>query len=169
MPGLGGPSPTITYSFKSVGDLRTDRKFSSSANPPTPLGFKTPLRLGENRTGIFDMYTDLRKLVKDNLKNLIMTNHGERLGNFAVGANLRSLCTERLSREDFDAEAMRRIQTAVGKFMPYIKLLDYASTVKVDKSNPIQSISQVTVTLLYNVPQLKVAKEKAEATIYTIG
>ena len=159
-----------TLSFKSTGEL------SPSGNPSrirpktsTPISIKTPLRLGRDRTGILDMHLDPREMIRDNLKNLILTNRGERLGNSNVGANLRPLCSERISREDFDAEAMFRIQRAVGDFMPYVELEDYSSTFNAPEGVAEESMSSITITIVYNVPRYKIVKNSIGVVIHAVG
>ena len=116
-----------SISFKSVGDRATDSKFNREIDP-LPIGFKTPLRLGTNRSGIFDMHFKIEDQIQDNLKNLLMTNHGERLGLFDFGANLRDLTAERTAKEDFDSEAMLRIKESVAKYMPFVELDSFESS-----------------------------------------
>ncbi len=77
------------YKFKSSGFRTDDRRFSKPL--PTikqPIGIKTPLESGDD---IFKMHTNPIRQLTDNLRNLIMTNHGERLGIFDCGANLNSV------------------------------------------------------------------------------
>ena len=158
------------YSFKSSGELGdVNNKVITSARTPMPLSMKTPLRFGTDRTGIFDMYTDPRKSIKDNLKNLILTNKGERLGRADIGASLRTLTTERLSRDTFDAEAMIRISNAVNTAMPFIELEDYSSEFGLDETDAVKGLSKVIITLVYNVPQLKIVKDRLQVIINTIG
>ena len=79
------------YSFKSVGltNVETaDQKTITGRNPP--IGIKTPVQFADS-DGLFAMHTDVLKNIKDNFKNLLLTNHGERLGLYDFGANLRPL------------------------------------------------------------------------------
>ena len=88
---------------------------------PTPIGIKTPLRPGGNN-GIFDGHFVLKDQVKDNLRNLMLTNWGERLGLYNFGANLRPLTTEIVGQDSFDAQATERSKGAVDRWMPYVSL-----------------------------------------------
>ena len=63
--------------------------------------------------GLFEMHFDNRSQVKDNLRNLLQTNWGERIGLYAFGANLNELVGELSSQEDFDSEAMLRIKSTI--------------------------------------------------------
>ena len=67
------------YSFKSVGRSKREAESREERALRPPIGIKTPIQLS-NTDGIFSMHRDLADQVSDNLKNLILTNHGERLG-----------------------------------------------------------------------------------------
>ena len=82
-----------TYSFKSVGDLTTNVIEERYSALPTPVGIKTPLELG-NGTNIYKMHYSLQEQIKDNLRNLVLTNNGERLGRPDFGANLLEMSLE---------------------------------------------------------------------------
>ena len=158
-----------TFSFKSIGEIGPDNPSRKRAKTIRPLSIKTPMALGQNRTGIFDMHTDPREMIRDNLKNLVLTNRGERLGNSNVGANLRELCSERIPRDNFDAEAMIRIQRAVGAFMPFVELEDYSSTFEAPLGEADASMSKVTITIVYNVPRFKIVKNSIAVKIHVVG
>ena len=153
-------------SFKSVGDNVSSRKFNRSFDTP-PFGIKTPLRFGTGRSGIFDMNFGLGDQVYDNLKNLILTNHGERLGHYDFGANLRELTTERLSHEDFDNEAMIRIRDTVKKYMPYINLDSFESSFKDPPDT--DSVAQIQIRIFYSIPKIQVQNKGMEVILYCIG
>ena len=155
-----------TRSFKSVGERSGDRKFNRTFDTP-PIGIKTPLAHGTGRSGIFEMHFDLGAQVQDNLKNLLLTNHGERLGHYDFGANLRELTTERLSHEDFDNEAMMRIRDSVKKYMPYINLDSFESSFKDPPDS--ESVAQISIRVLYSIPKIKVQNKGIEVILYCIG
>jgi phage baseplate assembly protein W len=153
-------------SFKSVGNRTSDRMFNREFDP-LPFGIKTPLRFGTGRSGIFDMYFNLGDQVQDNLKNLLLTNHGERLGHFDFGANLRELTTERLSSEDFDNEAMIRIRDSVKKYMPFINLNSFETSFKSPPDT--DSVAQINIKMFYSIPKLRIENKGIEVILYCIG
>ena len=71
----------MAITFKSVGELSTDRKFTTTP-VQNPIGIKTPLSLGQDADGIFSMHFKLEDQIQDNFRNLLLTNNGERLGLF---------------------------------------------------------------------------------------
>ena len=108
------------YSFKSVGDLQVDlRQNSKQETQKIPIGIATPVQLGNN--SLLKMHSERLQVIKDNFRNLVLTNHGDRLGFYDFGANLEELTFE-LGSENGDAEATRRIARSTRKYMPFIDL-----------------------------------------------
>jgi phage baseplate assembly protein W len=119
-------------SFKDVGIQNTVENTITSTIAPKPIGIKTPLELDEDQSiNIFKMHYAITDQMADNLRNLILTNHGERLAMYDFGANLRPLLTDFSNKDNFDQEAMKRIKGAAAKYMPFVNLLGYES--KVDR------------------------------------
>ena len=153
-----------TYNFKSVGKTQVKKKEEELKVTQIPYGIKTPLQIG-NDTGIFVMNYSLADQFADNLRNLLQTNWGERLGLYDFGANLQPLTTEYVSQEDFDTEAINRISAAVKKWMPFIDLEDFTSVVN-RKDNENTAVIQINIT--YNIPALEVKKKGIQVTLYAI-
>src|ERR1700675_720453 len=115
-----------TISFRSVGTTANNQATNQLVSSPMPIGIVTPLQLGAAES-IFTMTYAMADQVHDNLRNLILTNWGERLVLYDLGANLRPLTTEFTTQDDFDAAAVQRISAAVNKWMPYVSLEDFSS------------------------------------------
>ena len=168
---LPGQSPIQRKNkFKSSGIQTDDPNLRKNIEVP-PVGIKTPIDMGTGRSGIFQMSYSSAQQVADNLKNLISTNYGERVGNYYYGANLRPLTTELTSQDDFDGEAMLRIQSAVRNFMPYVELETFNSNfdLSIVPSPEYAGIAAVTLTVKYSVPQLRISGKGLEVTLYCIG
>jgi phage baseplate assembly protein W len=154
--------------FKSVGE-KTQTIISSSVEvQPTPIGIKTPLRFGNLNGGIFGMYTELRSTINDNLKNLLLTNHGERLVFQDFGANLAPLTLDssEFDKDGFDAEAAMRIKAAVSKYMPFIALETFES--RVDHHDN-KAGSKIKLRINYAIPRLNVTDQAQEVTLFLGG
>jgi phage baseplate assembly protein W len=133
----------MAISFKNVG-IRTD---SINENPLNrnrsviPVGIKTPLQFSDgDGQEIFNMNITLKDQIRDNLRNLILTNHGERVIQYNFGGNLRPLLAEYYNKETFDSEAMIRINTAINKFMPFIVPIDFESSEQYSYSNKLSNV-----------------------------
>lgn len=153
-----------TYSFKSSGKTSDQQISERVQKSPTPFGIKTPLALGSS-DGILAMNYSLADQFSDNLRNLLLTNWGERLGLYDFGANLKPLTTEFVSQDDFDNEAITRIQSAVQRWMPFIDLEDFSSSV--DRNENINT-AIIRVSITYNIPALNVFKKGLQISLYVI-
>jgi len=141
----------VEYDFDSVGDslptireiTRSDVEVKVNYNPRTPLEF------GMGTGGLFVMNTDFRSCVRDNFKNLLLTNWGERVEQYDFGCNLKELTAE-LGKPAFDSEAIIRIRTAVKKYMPYIQL----STFSVERLPELTTsgLAAVRIKIGYSIP-----------------
>lgn len=155
-----------TYSFKSVGLLQN--VFEDQATQTVrkvPVGIKTPVRFDNTSETLFAMNYDIGSQIKDNLKNLILTNSGERLMLTDFGANLRPLAFE-LSNEDVASEAIRRISATVSKYMPYVELDTFETRVE-DSENG--NAVGVVIRVGYSVPNAGVSNQFVESIIYAVG
>jgi len=88
-----------SFEFKSSGINSLERKISKEKVDSiimNPIGIKTPLRLSEkDNDSLFEMHRNIEDVVRDNLRNLLLTNKGERLGRHDFGTSLRSLTFDR--------------------------------------------------------------------------
>ena len=151
------------YSFKSIGELHVElaERNKKHVKKP-PIGIKTPLEFGGD-SGIFKMHTDLGKQIADNLRNLILTNHGERLGNYYFGANLMPLAF-RLGETQFDEQAMLQIKDACRKFLPFVQLEGFAPSVE---TRDTKEVSKIDVLITYRVPRVNSDLRALRVRLYT--
>lgn len=157
-----------TYSFKSSGTRLDDVEQQKEVikQSPLPIGIKTPIELGtSDNDGILAMHYELKDQISDNLRNLIQTNWGERLGLYDYGANLQPIVTEFVTDENFDKEAMNRISTAIAKWMPFITPITFTS--EIDRFNN-KNTAIVNITLTYTIPIINNDERKIEVTLYVI-
>jgi len=158
-------------SFKSSGIKSTDPRLRRLVDLP-PVGIKTPVEIGVGRSGIFQMHFDPMSQIDDNLKNLILTNKGDRLGNYSYGADLKRLTTEISSISNFESLAMSKISDAVKKSMPFVELDSFQSSTdkSIDKGlSEKGSITKIDLIVRYGVPQLKVTGRVISVSLYCIG
>jgi phage baseplate assembly protein W len=114
------------------------------------------------------MYTSLRRTLNDNFKNLLMTDHGERLAIYDFGANLRELTFEMsaFNKEEFDSEAVIRIKTSANKYMPFLQLKTFESSVD-HHDNSV--VGKVVIRITYDIPRLNVQDQAQEVTLFVGG
>jgi len=157
----------ITFrSFKDVG-IRTDtarQDVLTKNQSQLPIGIKTPLELVGGST-MFLCHTNISDQIEDNLRNLLLTNWGERLALYNFGANLRPLLTEFTNKEDFETEAMLRINTAISKWMPFVTPIGFDSNPDFEDN---KFTGNIKLTLSYSVPNLKISEKIMELSLYVI-
>ena len=154
------------YDFNSVGTIVEDVASGIlKKSEPIPFGIKTPMELGGTEQGIFKMTTSPGDQVHDNFRNLLLTNHGERLGFYDFGANLEEL-THELGSENGDALAINRIRNAVSKYMPYISLKTFEAYTDHAEND---HVAKVKIRVVYEVPSLGVSQKAMEITMFVTG
>ena len=148
----------LKYSFKSSGrDSSEFRVTKERVNEVVlrPIGIKTPLVLAENENdSLFVMHRNIEDVIKDNLRNLLLTNKGERLGRSDFGASLRELTYEMISSENFEQVVMNEIQSSVQKYLPYIELDNFSSELFNFEPDNIKSIATLIIRLNYSVSSI---------------
>ena len=160
----------MEFNFKNTGKsvlkVLEDKIQEKKVESEKPFGIMTPLRHGLDRDGIFEMNYDLGHQITDNLRNLVQTNHGERLGHYDFGANLRPLSLELMGRESFEQEAMQRISKSVGKYMPFVTL----KTMEILKERESDdNLPQVIIRLDYKVPKASDKLKRLDVIINLAG
>ena len=153
--------------FKSVGRtiVSVAQQTALEAADPVPLGIKTPLRAGSGSDGVFAMHTGLIDQISDNLRNLVLTNHGERLGLYDFGANLQPLMTELVADPSVESEAMSRIRTTAGKYMPHVSLETFSTRTEHSQN---QHTGKIVLRMTYGVPTLNISGRVIEVVFYVM-
>ena len=108
------------------------------------------------------MHTNTAKQVSDNLRNLISTNHGERLLFPNYGANIKELMTG-LGEGPVDEEIMSRISEAVGTFMPYVSLSGFTPVKRMSKTGEVIRLGMIVT---FSVQALEIENESLELTMF---
>lgn len=154
------------YDFDSVGVLESSQSvFTVDAEDLTPIGIRTPLAFDESSEDFFVMRRELKDQIRDNFRNLLQTNHGERLMLPDFGANIFPLAWE-LQSEGGITAALSRIKTAVEKFMPFIILKTFEP---ITLKNEDQSVEKVGCRISYSVPSINVDNQVIELTILAVA
>lgn len=152
-----------TYNFKSSGKSAEQLNIETLSRAALPIGIRTPLRIDDKN--LFAMHYNIADQVHDNLRNLLLTNWGERVGLYDFGANLQELTTELSNIDAFDEEAINRIRNAVNKWMPFIALNDFVSEID-NETNANTGIVKIKIT--YNIAQLGVENKALQIKLYVI-
>jgi phage baseplate assembly protein W len=142
------------FNFKSSGTKKRDRRFTKEVDLSRPIGIKTPMSIGDD---IFKMHKDPVSQLADNFRNLILTNYGERLGNYSFGTNLKALVYEYSNQPNFNSIVSQQIENSVQKFIPQIKIKNVTSEIiNQNEKNSLNSLglAKVTLKIVYFIPIL---------------
>lgn len=161
-----------SFNFKSSGNRVSDREVNPKiTKKERDIGFKTPLTNYQRRQ-IFDMHTDPAAQLKDNLKNLILTNAGERLGLYDFGADLNALLFDLSSDRNVEAEFVDRINIAVQKYMPGIEI-DEVTEVELDRNEKEivnrAGMAKIRLRIRFSIPAARIANQAIEVTLQAGG
>jgi phage baseplate assembly protein W len=115
--------------------------------------------------GLLAMNYNIADQFADNLRNLLLTNWGERLGHYQFGANLRPLTTEFASQENFDNQAIERIRNAVNEWMPFVTLGTFESSV--DRTEN-KNTAVILIKITYSIPAIEVIDRALQIVLYVI-
>lgn len=155
-----------TYSFKSVGrPVELAKKLVRDGPERPPVGIKTPVTLSQTGKSFVEMHNNFPDQIHDNLTNLILTNHGERLGLPDFGANLSELTFE-MQEESTQSIAMNRVSAAVRKYMPYVSLETFSPIVE---NFDNKEVAKIGLVVGYKVPKLKTPLRQLEIILYSAG
>jgi phage baseplate assembly protein W len=137
---------------QSLRKIREREIYSNKALviPKKPIGIKTPLEKGnvQNGESLFKMHFSIEDQVVDNLKNLIMTQKGERLGFTDYGTNINRIYSDTSLNEDEIADVVsQEISTAVSKYMPSIRLSQFYTQKVENFTNKLNSSNTAGLAL----------------------
>ena len=166
------------YKFKSSG-----RKFGNKNNSrksventieerKIPLGIATPISLAQDdKSSLFSMNFNQLEQIRQNLKNLLLTSPGERLGRYDFGAGLRNVTFEMVSQNrDFESKIMEVMQDSVQRYMPYVSLKTLTSeNVKIETSQIDRPLAKLLLEVNFDVPVLNAKNQKIMLVLYIAG
>jgi len=93
-------------------------RIENDLNPDVTIGLMLPLT-HDNSFGFFKTTHTLLEQAKHNIKNLLLTRKGERLGNPEFGSDLHLLLFEQES-SDLDSRVEEMVREAITTQLPYI-------------------------------------------------
>ena len=89
-------------------------------NEDTYIGLELPLT--HTQEGYFRRTKTALEQAKSNIRNLLLTNKGERLGNPTFGTNLLSLVFTQ-ENTDLEARVEEEIRASMAEFLPFINIV----------------------------------------------
>jgi len=131
-------------------------------NEVTFIGLELPLTHTQN--GFFNRTKTALEQARSNIKNLLLTNKGERLGNPTFGTNLLSLV---FSQENTDLESRveEEIRGAMGEFLPFINIV----SIETNFSDTNKDVANVNLRFTLNVDVTSEENLSLDFSNYNVG
>ena len=130
------------------------------------------MEVGNDKAELFKLHIDPLEQLADNLRNLVQTNHGERLGRFEFGCNLKSILFERNGglAADYERLVIENIEKQVKQNIPVIAIsnIDIKPDNKIDNTDKT-SLAKVIIKISFAVPALRRMKNSIEVILYNAG
>jgi phage baseplate assembly protein W len=129
-----------------------------SENDRVAIGITLPLQRGA--TGYFAQSFQTKDQVKANIKNLILTNKGERLMQPDFGTDLYDVLFNP-STDELEQRIQDSIEDAISQWMPYINIVE----IFVDQNNTNIDSNIFAVSLKYQIA----GQQTLETVTFNVG
>ena len=113
-------------------------------NPNTYIGLSFPLR--KDKFNDFAMTKTSLQQARHNLKNLLLTFPGERVGQPEFGSRLRVLCFEQID-DELPGKLEEEVKQAVSIWLPYINIQEVNTLTEEQDQNKIHVEIKFSTTL----------------------
>ena len=91
-------------------------------DPDVLIGLQLPL--GVHQNGVFKQTQTLLEQTKSNIRNLLLTRRGERLGNPTFGSNLMRVLFEPNEPDVLKVQVEETINESLSEFLPFVTLVE---------------------------------------------
>jgi len=132
----------------AIRDTHITGSFVQDREPNTFIGIDLPFRKSEGRDGWFASTETTIEAVKNNIKNLLQTQQGERYFQPLLGINLRQYMFEQVS-EDLIFEIQNSILDTFKLWLPFVEVRD----IKVSSKNDDSDKNTLNLFILFNIKQ----------------
>ena len=113
-------------------------------NPSVYIGLALPIKPDDNN--VFSLTKNSYDQVRHNLRNLLLTNVGERVYQPEFGSRLRELCFEQLD-DTLPQRIEDEVRRAVNFWLPYVNIVSVETLTQEDKKSKIFVRVQFSTTL----------------------
>tara|TARA_Y100000310_G_C20241513_1_gene604880 strand:+ start:157 stop:555 length:399 start_codon:yes stop_codon:yes gene_type:complete len=115
------------------------------------IGPHLPLSV-DSRHGTYSLITNYHDEIKQNFKNLVLTNPGERVMNPDFGVGVRKLLFE--NRVDIVHQFEKRLHEQVRKYMPYIVIENIFFDTAGDDNIELIDRHILSIRVIFSVPNM---------------
>ena len=129
----------------------TSRKpYIEDNNTKVKIGIDLPIRRGDDLDGFFATTSTTIEAVKNNIRNLLQTNEGERFFQPNLGLNLRTLLFEHITNENLIG-VQDAILDKIEFWLPFVEVRNI-EVLSRDNTTDI-GVNEIRVKILFNIKQ----------------
>ena len=129
----------------------TSRKpFIQDNDTRVKVGIDLPIRRGDDKDGFFATTSTTIEAVKNNIRNLLQTEEGERLFQPTLGIGLRKLLFEHIT-DDNIINIQDTILDKMEFWLPFVEVRDIQILTKDNSTNV--GANEIRVKILFNIKQ----------------
>ena len=132
-------------------------------NPNTYIGLSFPLR--RDKFNDFAMTKNSLQQARHNLKNLLLTYPGERVGQPEFGSKLRELCFEQID-DNLPERIEEEVRKSVSIWLPYINITEVQTLIEEGDKNKIFVRISYSTTLNPQTKEQITLDASYTATVY---
>ena len=114
------------------------------------VGIDLPIRRGDGLDGFFASTSTTIEAVKNNIRNLLQTNEGERFFQPNLGLNLRRLLFEHITNENLIG-IQDSILDKIEFWLPFVEVRDIQVLSRDDTTDI--GVNEIRVKILFNIKQ----------------
>ena len=128
----------------------TRKPFIEDNNTNVKIGIDLPIRRGDDLDGFFASTSTTIEAVKNNIRNLLQTNEGERFFQPNLGLNLRRLLFEHITNQNLIG-VQDAILDKIEFWLPFVEVRDI-QVLSRDNTTDI-GVNEIRVKILFNIKQ----------------
>ena len=129
---------------------KSRKPFTQDNNTNVKIGIDLPIRRGDDKDGFFATTSTTIEAVKNNIKNLLQTEEGERLFQPSLGLNLKKLLFEHITNENL-LSIQDAILDRLEFWLPFVEVRNIEVLSRDDDTDI--GINEIRVKILFNIKQ----------------
>ena len=145
----------------AIKDLEK-KQFVQDRNENIFIGIDLPFRKGEDSEGWFASTTTTIDAVKNNIRNLLYTNKGERYLQPNIGLNLRNVLFEQFT-EELRLQVENDILDTFEYWLPFVQVRDLKVGMTPNPNDATKN--RLDITVLFNIKKDPNSLESVQVTI----
>ena len=144
----------------------TSRKpFIEDNNTDIFIGLDLPIRKSEGKEGFFASTSTTIEAVKNNIRNLLNTERGERFFQPNLGIGLHRYLFQQITN-DVTLQIQNEIVDTIGAFLPFVEVQDIQ--VKTSNNDESVNVNTFSVNVLFNIKQSPNILEAVEIAVSSV-